>query len=202
MAHSLLVLLLPLLFLVQVCQASQCHDYLDCGACTANPYCGWCSVKKECTGGRASGPTGGLCSLEHWTFSPNECESVCKGWASCGDCTPQHQCGWCNGPTNYGCFVGIAAGPQAGECSGTNWDFNYAQCGRTPAPTSAPGSSVCSTHHSCEGCTAAASGSCGWCATWGMYACAEGTSAGPSGVGMCPAGQWDWNPSSCSAKKK
>ena len=58
---------------------------------------------------------------------------------------------------------------------------------------------VCEVNTSCDTCTGANSGTCGWCThPDGTGVCLEGKASGPT-VGACPApnNKWHWFRSSC-----
>ena len=55
-----------------------CNKYIDCGMCTANPGCGWCSSKNKCVDGDDIGPLKEPCLLYNY--------DICTGFY-CGNLT-------------------------------------------------------------------------------------------------------------------
>jgi len=54
-----------------------CFLLSNCGSCTSNPTCGWCSMSQECVPGSKNGPSNGQCTFFDYGScgGPRECGS-------------------------------------------------------------------------------------------------------------------------------
>ena len=92
------------------------HD--TCDGCTADPECGWCESSGRCQAGDTLGPSPGMdvapCAV--WSFGV--CAgTACRSLQTCGDCTGDPDCGWCEGSCS--CMERHATDPTSpafGEC--------------------------------------------------------------------------------------
>ncbi|MBK8170263.1 MAG: matrixin family metalloprotease [Sandaracinaceae bacterium] len=147
---------------------------------------------------------------------PPDVEDPCgAGSGSCGDCTPQAGCGWCN--SSSVCVTGTSTGPSTGSCaSGWTWlprdcsaPVGTAGFGGSCADNSDCASSLCLNATGGAVCTNSCTSDCGCppgygCVrvTGGFSVCAVGTNecstdvdAGPSLVDGGPSVGEDAGPS-------
>ena len=97
-------------------RAACAHD--SCMLCTADAACGWCEGTNSCQAGDALGPAPGMnarpCAI--WSFGA--CAgTACRTLETCGDCTGDPDCGWCEGSCS--CMDKHASDPTSpafGEC--------------------------------------------------------------------------------------
>ncbi|MBI5489797.1 MAG: hypothetical protein HY905_20855, partial [Deltaproteobacteria bacterium] len=148
-----------------------CNDHDSCDACTAVLDCGWCAASATCVQGAGAGPAAGSC--DDWRWYSASCTTPadpCATSDSCGTCTIEAGCGWCDDGT--GCLSGTSSGPAAGSCTAWTW------------LPSACATDECAGTTDCESCTT--TGSCGWCGD--SWTCLSGGPTRPD-VGACA----DWN---------
>lgn len=63
---------------------STCAIYTNCGSCTAQKKCGWCSVTNSCVSGDENGPSKGQCNF--YNYGPESCtpKRRCGDYMNCG----------------------------------------------------------------------------------------------------------------------
>ena len=68
----------------------------DCGACAANPSCGFCLSTLQCMERGSNGPLSGL-PCNYWLTAAAECPEIpqCEQLSSCGVCVDMEGCAWC-----------------------------------------------------------------------------------------------------------
>ena len=68
----------------------------DCGACAANPRCGFCLSTLQCTERGSNEPLSGL-PCNYWLTAATECPEIpqCEQLSSCGVCVDMEGCAWC-----------------------------------------------------------------------------------------------------------
>ena len=68
----------------------------DCGACAANPSCGFCLSTLQCMERGSDGPLSGL-PCNYWLTAAAECPEIpqCEQLSSCGVCVDMEGCAWC-----------------------------------------------------------------------------------------------------------
>ncbi|KAH7820529.1 uncharacterized protein MONOS_294 [Monocercomonoides exilis] len=121
-------------------QIDKCNQHPSCASCAEN-NCVWCSTKGRCIGGKAAAngdsdsalkPDAESCSV--YVSDKNQCNQGDKGcWAfdSCGACTANGRCGWCQEMSgqpaaSMGCFEGTATSPYLGTC--VAWTSKTDEC--------------------------------------------------------------------------
>lgn len=110
-------------------------------------------------------------------------QDPCAAFNSCAGCTPNANCGWCEGTGR--CQTGTSSGSTVGAaCSGAwRWDPNT--CTTTADP--------CAAFTNCRTCTEQSR--CGWCGATNR--CVLGTPTGPATGGAC--GGYAWMSNMCAA---
>ncbi|MFO0629082.1 MAG: matrixin family metalloprotease [Polyangiales bacterium] len=110
-------------------------------------------------------------------------QDPCGAFTSCAGCTPNANCGWCEGMGR--CQTGTSSGAtMGGACTG-NWRWDPNSCTATADP--------CAAFTNCGSCTA--QNQCGWCGATNR--CVRGTPTGPATGGAC--GGYAWTSNMCAA---
>lgn len=119
--------LLPLFAVV----GEQCSQFTTCETCTEEFGCGFCasSGKCEALGGPASSAESS-CSGSSFATSPGSCSDSCATFSdSCGDCTAQPGCGWCNSGQPQCVAISPYNGQQlSGSCPNADWSISPDYC--------------------------------------------------------------------------
>lgn len=69
-----------------------CSEVTECGECTSNSKCVWCSVESTCHDGDEYGPTDGECT----EYLYESCGGLgCRQYDTCDSCLKDSDCGWC-----------------------------------------------------------------------------------------------------------
>jgi hypothetical protein len=156
-----------------------CGEYSGCASCIQVTGCGWCAESGTCESGTYTGPSAGTCKA--WYPTTAVCPD-CQSQSSCEGCRVTTNCGWCATGTDGYCAEGNSTAPYPpGACAG-RWSAFPDYC---PA---------CDGLTSCQSCTTAGQGTCGWCTT--LNRCMSGTVNGPAG-GSC--NDWNWYSDDCPA---
>ena len=176
-----------------LCPASYCSQYTNCGFCTGDPLCGWCddgsgTGSGTCTEGNYKGSTNGTCSH---TWSYESCPSCqCNGHSTCDSFNKCSACGDNTGGLSCEvCDSGFYGIPQnGGICKVCPSSFNGHACGSCDAVSG--GCKSCADNTSgaaCESCkvgfwgSAVDGGTCKDCFT----TCNSHTSSCDAVTGKC-----------------
>lgn len=93
-------------------------DHSRCEECTADSKCGWCETTGQCHAGDSLGPDPGMLEMPCSIWSFGRCAgAACRSLQTCGDCTGDPDCGWCE--SNCKCMEKHSSDPTSpafGEC--------------------------------------------------------------------------------------
>jgi len=177
-----------------------CYYYTSCESCTDDSGCGWCRSSSTCMIGGVAGPSTGSCddwvkAYEHCaapptptpvptatpvpTNTPQPAFNCWQQYSTCGPCTRDSRCGWCQ--NTQSCHNGAYYGPDDGACSGNYWIFNEAGC------------DSCRSYLHCGAC--ANDPKCGWCSN--DHSCHAGGDYGAAD-GTCSGTDWSYHPAQCT----
>jgi hypothetical protein len=125
---------LPLLIAVD----NPCSASTDCWECTRNLGCGFCAATGRCETAGANGSLESSCAATSFATRPGSCPGFCAHFsASCGGCTVEPGCGWCDSGGAGRCLEaspGLSQ-PLDGACPSADWSASLGYCpaaDRTP----------------------------------------------------------------------
>jgi hypothetical protein len=108
-----------------------CSTFNGCEECTAQRGCGFCASTGRCEAEGSSGSAESACSGSAFATWPGSCPGVCaRHDGSCGDCSSQAGCGWCNAAGATRCLEASHAysSPAGAACAYPDWDFTPDYC--------------------------------------------------------------------------
>ncbi len=115
-----------------------CGKLNNCGSCTANPKCGWCSLTQTCVEGNEKGPLDGSCTFYDYQVcsAPRECGTYKKCGVSINlikDCIKDVACGWCDKSGFPLCMNKNDA--EKGGCRSDNFIHQWRELNKCPKVT-------------------------------------------------------------------